>query len=132
MQTILRMIHCCCHTFYSDNLYNYIILKHFHILISSSSPETTIDSNEHNLFTLSNVKQYTNTTGNLNNKAFEATLLFRTLELWMNLHLVRKRSCLGRVMCEGISNIVNEGHVNDVVVDAKSVAMMYAEISGHV
>ena len=50
----------------------------------------------------------------------------------MNLHIVRKKNCLRRVMCEGISNIVKEGNVNEVVVEAKSIAMMYAEISGYI
>ena len=60
----------------------------------------------------------------------EALLLFRSLELWMNLHLVRHDTCIERVMCEGISNIVNAGHSNDSFFKAKSISRVYAELSG--
>ena len=102
------------------------------IFLCCSSTETSFSSNDDTPIIPSNVKKYQNKTTNLNNNAFEATLLFRSLELWMNLHIVRKRNCLEMVMCEGISNIVKEGHTNDIVADAKSIAMMYAEISGYI
>ena len=60
----------------------------------------------------------------------ESLLLFRSLELWMNLHLVRHDTCIERVMCEGISNIVNAGHSNDSFFKAKSISRVYAELSG--
>ena len=63
-------------------------------------------------------------------KAFEASLLFRSLELWMNLHLVRHDNCVERVMCEGTANIVKTGNSNGSVFNAKSMSRVYAEFSG--
>ena len=61
--------------------------------------------------------------------SFEASLLFRSLELWMNVHLVRRIECLPKVMCEGVSNIVKEGGMNKIVPNSRSISRAYAEIS---
>ena len=79
-----------------------------------------------------NVEQYislNNKTVRSKNSAYDAALLFRSLELWMNLHLARSRDCLYRTMCEGVSSIVAEGIRNDVVSKESSRAWIYADIS---
>ena len=65
------------------------------------------------------------------NNAFKASLLFRSLELWMNLHLVRHHNCIEQVMCEGMANIVKTGYSNDSALNGKHLSRVYAEFSGY-
>ena len=59
----------------------------------------------------------------------EALLLFRTLELWMNLHLGRSRDCLHRTMCEGNKNIVSHAPLPIGIYQDPLVVRMYAEVA---
>ena len=61
--------------------------------------------------------------------SFEASLLFRSLELWMKVHLVGSIECLPKVMCQGVSDIIKEGVINNVLPNALSISIAYAEIS---
>ena len=62
------------------------------------------------------------------NSAIEATLLFRALELWMNLNIARTKDCLQRSMCVGNSNIINVNVTNSTDHDV-ALHRMYAEIA---
>ena len=65
------------------------------------------------------------------NNTFKASLLFRSLELWMNLHLVRHHNCIEQVMCEGMANIVKTGYSNDSALNGEHLSRVYAEFTGY-
>ena len=105
-----------------------ILMFIFHSVVSDDS-----GSNHDSLLSLNDTRNEKQEMINIKSKKennLEALLLFRSLELWMNLHLVRHDTCIERVMCEGISNIVNAGHSNDSFFKAKSISRVYAELSG--
>ena len=59
----------------------------------------------------------------------EALLLFRTLEIWMNLHLGRSMDCRHRTMCEGNRDIVLHAPQHIGVYQDPLVVNMYAEVA---
>ena len=64
--------------------------------------------------------------------AFKASLLFRSLELWMNLHLVRHDNCMERVMCEGTANIMKTTYSSsDSASNVNYISRVFAEFSGY-
>ena len=65
------------------------------------------------------------------NNAFKASLLFRSLELWMNLHLVRHDNCIEQVMCEGMVDIAKIGYSDDSAFNGKHLSRVYADFAGY-
>ena len=81
-------------------------------------------------YNVENQRSIVNKGGHSN--AFEASILFRSLELWMNLHLVRHDNCMERVMCEGTANIMKTTYSSsDSASNVNYISRVFAEFSGY-